>query len=170
MIEANHIEEEIPPPKSKTQLKQDADNLRALGKTLTELNKEELARFELPDTLHSAIIEMQNIRQRGAAKRHLQYIGKLMRHIDPEPIQKLIDTIQKHDAGDKAQLHKLEQWRDRLINEGDKALSELLTIYPDSDRQYIRQLIRSAIREKQQEKPPKSSRKLFKYLRDEVIL
>ncbi len=156
-------------PKSKTQLKREADQLHALGKTLTEFNKEELARFNLPDTLNDAVIEMQNIRQRGAQKRHLQYIGKLMRHIDPEPIKKLIDTMQKREAGDKAQLHKLERWRDRLINEGNAALSELLETYPDSDRQYIRQLTRNAIKEQQQEKPPVATRKLFKYLRDEVL-
>ncbi len=156
-------------PKSKTQLKREADQLHTLGKTLTEFNKEELARFNLPDTLNDAIIEMQNIRQRGASKRHLQYIGKLMRHIDPEPIQKLVDTMQKREAGDKAQLHKLEHWRDRLINEGDKALSALLEAYPNGDRQYIRQLIRSATKEQQQEKPPTAARKLFKYLRDELF-
>ncbi len=156
-------------PKSKTQLKREADQLHALGKTLTKLNKEELARFNLPDTLNDAIIAMQNIRQRGAQKRHLQYIGKLMRHIDPEPIQELVDTMQKREAGDKAQLHKLEQWRDRLINEGNKALSELLETHPESDRQYIRQLTRNAIKEQQQGKPPAAARKLFKYLRDNVL-
>ncbi|MCF6234805.1 MAG: DUF615 domain-containing protein [Gammaproteobacteria bacterium] len=156
-------------PKSKTQLKREADQLHALGRILTEFNKEELVRFNLPDTLNDAIIEMQSIRQRGAQKRHLQYIGKLMRHIDPEPIKKLIDTMQKREAGDKAQLHKLERWRDRLINEGNEALSELLETYPDSDRQYIRQLTRNAIKEQQQEKPPAAARKLFKYLRDEVL-
>ncbi len=155
--------------KSKTQLKRQADKLQILGKTLTELSKEELSQLDLPETLYLAIVEMQSIHQNGARKRHLQYIGKLMRNIEPELTQKITETMQKRDSGDKAKLHKLEKWRDRLLNEGDEALQELLETYPESNAQHIRQLIRSALKEQQLQKPPKSSRKLFKYLRDEVI-
>jgi ribosome-associated protein len=150
---------------SKSQLKRDAHARQALGAALVELNQEQLLKFDLSDELLQAIKTAQNIKQRGARKRQLQFIGKLMREVDVEPIQQKLDDLKGVSAQAIARQHAIEHWRQRLISEGDKALQELLDQWPAMDRQHVRQLIRSAQKETQAAKPPKAFRELFKYLR-----
>ena len=150
---------------SKSQLKQDAHARQALGAALVELNSEQLHKFELSDELLQAIKLAQTIKQRGARKRQLQFIGKLMREVDVEPIQQTLDDLKGVSAQAIAKQHAIEHWRQRLIDEGDDALQQLLDQWPNMDRQYVRQLIRSAQKEAQTAKPPKAFRELFKYLR-----
>jgi ribosome-associated protein len=151
---------------SKSQLKRESHALQELGEELVELSASKLAKIPLPDELAEAIDLARKIKQRGGRKRQLQYIGKLMRKIDAEPIQQAMDALKNDSAKETARQHKLEQWRDRLVAEGDKALAELLDELPDADRQHLRQLVRNAQREAKQNKPPKSAREIFRYLRD----
>ena len=103
---------------------------------------------------------------RGARKRQQQYIGKLMRDIDPEPIRQYLEQ-QRLDTRRQARIqHQLEDWRDRMIAEGDAAIDAYLTEQPIADRQCLRQLVRQARKEQAGNKPPKSSRALFRYLRE----
>lgn len=154
-------------PPSKSQRKRDAHALQELGKALVDLNSAALARIPLPDDLRSAIIEAQRIRQRGALKRQLQFIGKLMREIDEvDAIRQAYQQATHPLQQDVAQHHRIERWRDRLIAEGDAALGDWLTEYPDTDRQHLRQLIRAAGREKAADKPPRSARELYRYLKE----
>ncbi len=150
---------------SKSQLKRDAHALLDLGKKLVQLDKASLAKIPLPDNLLEAINSAKKIRQHGALKRQLQFIGKLMRKIDPEPIQTAYDAATNHYRTDTRQLHMLENWRDRLLAEGDSALGELLNQFPDADRQHLRQLMRSAKKERELNKPPRAARELFQYLK-----
>ena len=152
--------------KSKSQIKREMHALVDLGKELVNMSKEQFAKIELPDELREAIIEARNIRSHGAHKRQLQYIGKRMRSVDAEHIRGQIDTLAGHSKQAAAALHHIERWRDRLLNEGDSALEALVAEFPHTDRQYLRQLIRNAHKEVQENKPPKSARALFKYLRD----
>ena len=102
----------------------------------------------------------------GARRRQLQFIGKLMRDIDPEPIQQYFEA-QRQKARQQVQIHHdLEHWRDRLIDEGDPAVESFLQEHPQADRQHLRQLVRQAKKEQAQNKPPKSSRALFRYIRE----
>ena len=152
--------------KSKSQVKREMHQLRDLGAELVKLPKEQFDKFELPEKLTDAILEAKRIHKHGALKRQLQYIGKLMREVDAEPIQQQLDTLLGHSRQAAQQLHHIERWRDRLLSEGDPALEELVAQHPEVDRQYLRQLLRNAHKETLDNKPPKSARALFRYLRD----
>ena len=152
--------------KSKSQLKREMHALQLLGEELVKLSKDQFEKVVLPEDLHDAVIEARNIRQHGARKRQLQYIGKLMRSIDPVPIQEQLDTLKGQSTQAAQTLHTIERWRDQLLGNGDQALEKLLAQYPQTDRQYIRQLLRNAHKEIKANKPPKSTRALFRYLRE----
>ena len=152
-------------PISKTQRKRDAHALQELGESLVKLNKSALEQIPLPADLHAAIAEAQRLHQRGALKRQLQYIGKLMRQCEIESIRAAYEKVTHSYREDVRQHHQLEQWRDRLLTDGDKALEALLSEHPAADRQHIRQLVRSANKETASAKPPKAARELFRYLR-----
>jgi ribosome-associated protein len=152
--------------KSKSQLKREMHALQSLGEELVKLSKDQFEKVVLPEDLHDAVIEARNIRQHGARKRQLQYIGKLMRSIDPVPIQEQLDTLKGQSTQAAQTLHTIERWRDQLLDNGDQALEKLLAQYPQTDRQYIRQLLRNAHKEIKANKPPKSTRALFRYLRE----
>lgn len=151
---------------SKSQIKREMERLQALGTRLLELKPDQLAKVHLSDDMLAAIAEMGRIKSREARRRHLQYMGKLMRNEDEESISTALERLDAGSAEQKRLLHELERWRDRLIEEGDAALGECLTVYPAADRQQLRQFIRNARREQELEKPPATSRKLFRYLRD----
>ena len=151
---------------SKSQRKRDMHALQELGRQLVELPKEQFEKITMEETLYDAILDARNIRQHGAKKRQLQYIGKIMRSIDAEPIQEQLNTIQGHSSQAAQALHNIERWRDRLLEEGDHALEELVKQYQQADRQYLRQLLRSAQKETLTNKAPKSARALFRYLRE----
>lgn len=151
---------------SKSQLKRESEALQALGEALVELPASKLAKIPMPGNLADAVAEARRIKAHGGRKRQLQYIGKLMRNIDAEPIQQAMEALSTEQARDNARFHRLEQWRDRLISEGDGALGELLEAYPQADRQHLRQLIRNAQREQAKGQAPKTARELFRYLRE----
>ncbi|MDH3342691.1 MAG: DUF615 domain-containing protein [Gammaproteobacteria bacterium] len=162
-IEEEFEEERAP---SKSQEKRDCDALKKLGEELVLLKQEDLDTMNLPETLLAALNEARKIQSRSGLKRQRQYIGKIMRQIDAEEIKKQLEKIRhKHDIN-TTQFRKIEQWRDRLLQDDKTALSEVIESHPDIDRQHINQLIRQAKKELQANKPPASARKLFKYLRD----
>ena len=103
---------------------------------------------------------------KGARKRQLKYINGLMRKIDVQAIQEKLDKIKAKSAHAARELHQLEHWRERFLSDDKQVLSEFLQQYPDADVQYMRQLIRNAKKEIVTKKPPKSSRLLFRYLRE----
>ncbi len=157
--------EELPP--SKTALKRQMTALQKLGETLVELSDRELARMPIEDDrVREVIHEARGIRSHSARRRHLQYLGKLMRSIDPAPIQQALEALHQRRRGNAEAFHRLEQWRERLLREGDPAVQALLEEFPDGDRQLLRQLIRQHRRETGSGKPPAASRKLFRYIRE----
>jgi ribosome-associated protein len=157
--------EESPELKSKSQLKREAHALQDLGEELTRLPEEKLLTLGLPDRLLEAVMLAKKITKRGGLKRQMQFIGKLMRQYDIEPVQQKLTLMYEAQQANNAQFHQLEQWRDRLIAEGDDALTEVLGALPHADRQHLRQLIRKAQKEEQSGKPPAAARNLFRYLR-----
>lgn len=154
-------------PLSKTKRKAAMDALQDIGEELVALPKDKLNKLNLPEILLDAINEAKRITANGATRRQMQYIGRLMRDIDTAPI---VDQLQrwegKHTA-ENAHFHQLERWRTRLL-EDEGALSEFIQLYPAVDGQQLRTLIRNARREHAANKPPKSSRELFKLLREIV--
>ncbi len=159
--EKNQDEELI----SKSQRKRDATATQQLGKDILGLSPDAQNSIELPENLSKALNDARRIKKNSALKRQLQYIGKLMRHIDLEPIREQYLKLTNHYDKDIKALHHLEKWRDRLLTEGDKALEELINAAPDTDRQHLRQLIRQSAKETKLKKPPKSAREIFKYLK-----
>jgi ribosome-associated protein len=156
-------QEEIIP--SKTKIKKQMHELRDLGKELTELSKDQLAQLDIPDSLRDAIREMNGINKFGAQRRQIQYIGKLMREVDPLPILAKLDTWKGKSQQHTAYMHLLERWRGRLM-ESDNALTELLSAHPEADAQRLRTLIRNAHKEIENNKPPKNYREIFQVLRE----
>lgn len=152
--------------KSKSQRKREVLALQELGEELVKLPNEQFKKITLPESLHDAVSAARHIHQHGARKRQLQYIGKLMRNLDPQPIQKQMDAIKGVSSQATKNLHIIERWRDRLLEEGDIALEELVQQHRQIDRQYLRQLLRNARKETLANTPPKSVRVLFRYLRE----
>ncbi len=158
-------EEELPP--SKTKIKKQMHDLRDLGEELSGLGKDQLAQLDIPENLREAIREMKNINKFGAQRRQMQYIGKLMRGVDPAPILAKLDAWKGKSQHHIAYMHQLERWRDRLL-ENDSALTELLAAHPEADAQRLRTLIRNAQKEMEAQKPPKNFREIFQVLHEIV--
>ena len=140
---------------SKSEIKRDAEDLKQLGEKLVNLTKANLTKVPLDDSLKDAIELAQRL-QKEARRRQLQYIGKLLRSIDAEPIREALEKIENKHNQQQAMLHKLEILRDELVTKGDAALTDLLNEHPSADRQQLRNLIRAAQKEKEQNKPIKS--------------
>lgn len=153
-------------PKSKSAIKREMTNLQKLGEELVNLPSAKLAKIILPEELDEAIMLARRLKSREGKRRQLQYIGKLMRTVDSTAIQEKLESFHQDSKSFRQAQQQLEQWRDRLILEGDAAISMLLTENPELDRQHLRQLIRQAKKEATENKPPAASRKIFKYLRD----
>ena len=158
-------EEDLIEPISKTKLKAEADAQQEIGVKLVALPASKLAQLDLPERLIDAINEAKRITANGAIRRQKQYIGSLMRDIDVTPIVEQMQKWEGKNTAENAYFHQLENWRTRLIAD-ENALSEFMGIYPNVDSQQIRTLIRNARREASSNKPPKSSRELFKLLRE----
>ena len=160
--------DDLPEGPSKTRRKQEMHALQDIGEQLVELNKDRLAQLNLPESLLDAVIEAKRLTKHEAIRRQMQYLGKLMRTVDDAPIRAKLDEWNNVTRTQSAKFHMLERWRERLLTE-EHALSELLAEYPRADIQQIRTLIRNARREAEANKPPKSSRVLFKLLREMIL-
>ena len=150
---------------SKSEIKRDAEELKRLGAEMVELGKNALDKIPLDTDLRDAIELAQRIKKEGR-RRQMQLIGKMLRSRDVEPIRQALDKLKNRHNQQVALFHKLEQIRDRLIDNGDEAVAEVLNLWPDADRQQLRSLIRNAKKEKEGNKPPKSARLIFQYLRE----
>jgi ribosome-associated protein len=150
---------------NKTRIKKDIAELFALGETMSKLSAAHLNSLELPENIRKAVSEVADMPQTGARKRLLKYIAGQLHKIDVIPIQEKHARIQNKSAHSVREHHILEHWRDRLIHEGNEALTELFDEQPTVDLQQIRQLLRNIKKETETSKPPKSSRLLYRYLK-----
>jgi ribosome-associated protein len=150
---------------SKTRKKAQMHALQKLGIELVDLSRERLASMQLPETLAEAIREAQRITAHEGRRRQMQYIGRLMRDIDPAPIQERLDAWRGQSKAEVARQHGMERLRDKLI-EDDSALTEFAQKHPEVDLQTLRNLIRNARKEAAEGRPPKSYREIFKVIRD----
>ena len=149
---------------SKTRLKQEMHALQALGERLVELEPARITELDLPEKLTDALLETRKITSHGARRRQMQFIGKLMRAVDPVPVQEKLDAWQHSSPHHTAWLHQLERWRDRLISD-EAAVTEFVQSYPQADVRQLRTLLRNIEKEKLANKPPRSFRALFQLLR-----
>lgn len=150
---------------NKTQIKKEIGALFALGEVMAKLSAENLSSLELPDNIHKAVCEVADMPQTGARKRSLKYIAAQLHKMDVTPIQEKLARIQNKSAHAVREHHIIERWRDRLIAEGNDALTELVDEYPDADLQQIRHLLRNIKKETVANQAPKSSRLLYRHLK-----
>lgn len=151
---------------SKSQRRREALELKALAAELIGLGPAMLARVPLEMPLKAAIEEAQRIRSNVARKRQLQYVAKLLRRIDPEPIVRTLAEFDGESRQVTARHHRAEAWRDYLLASGDRAVGELVGQRHDADGQVIRTLLRNAQKEAAGGKPPVAARSLFRVLRE----
>lgn len=150
---------------SRSQQKRDVEALQKAGERLVELPERQLKGLEVPEQLLEAVMLARRIKERSALRRQKQYIGRLMRELDVEALLEGLARLEQGHQADSDLLHRLEQWRERLISEGDTALDALLGEYPQADRPALRSLARDAAREKAEGAAPRRYRELFKVLK-----
>ena len=151
-------------PPSKSSRKREMQALQDLGEQLVALSPERLKKVPLPETLYEAIRAAQGFKME-ARRRQLQYIGKLMRKIDPEPIQAQLDIFAGNSAVEVAKMHRLERLREQLL-EDEQVIGTIAETWPEADLQYLRTLRRNALKEREAARPPKSFREIFRVLRE----
>ena len=149
---------------SRTKKKQQVEELQKLGAALVDLPPVQLDALSLPAPLLAAVREAQRITSHGARRRQMQYNGKLMRKVDPEPVRAALAMIGGQSALARARQRRLEGWRERLIGD-DLALTAFAGEHPGADLQELRTLIRNARKEIAEAKPPRAQRELFRVLR-----
>jgi ribosome-associated protein len=128
---------------SRAKLKAESDALQKLGVQLLDLPESRLKKLDLPEKLFDAVQEAKRISNFEGKRRQMQYIGKLMRKVDPAPIEAAVVAAKKGSATETLQLHRAEKWRDDLIAV-DGAFQQWMNEFPETDTQHLRSLIRQA--------------------------
>ena len=149
---------------SRTRKKQAVEELQKLGAALVELPAVQLDAIGLPAPLLAAVREAQRIRSNEAKRRQMQYIGKIMRSVDPEPVRAALAAVAGQSAAARSLQMRLESWRERLVGD-DLALTAFAGEHPGADLQGLRTLIRNARKEIAESRPPRAQRELFRLIR-----
>lgn len=152
---------------SRTDIKLAAEHVTDIGVQLGELSESALKKFGLPEELLAALLLLKKMDVGPAIKRQKLFIGKWLRQHEDElaAIKARLDELEARAKQQNLHFQKLERWRDRLLSGQDEALNEFMQDFPQADRTLLRQHIRNAIKEAEMEKPPKSARALFQYLK-----
>ncbi len=162
---------------SRTDRKRESDELQKLGEDLLTLRTDLMARLALPDKLAEAIAGAKRITNFEGKRRQLQFVGKLMRKLEPDDLDAVRKALAEQHSGSASEtlaLHQVEQWRERLI-EDDGALQDWVTQHPKSDSQQMRTLIRQARKDAVPSKPGeaprhgKAYRELFQLVRSSLF-
>jgi ribosome-associated protein len=154
---------------SKTQLKKASHDLQELGEAVVALPEDRLVGLPIDDSLRDAIAEYKRTRSHEGKRRQMQYIGKLMRRTDPEPLREAVAAMALGRAKDSLALHEAERWRSELIA-SDDALTRWTAEHPESDLQQLRSLIRAARKDAAavpEQRSGKAYRELFKFIRQQ---
>lgn len=157
-------ENDIPETPSRSQLKRNVQALQKLGEELVALPEQQLAALLLPEKLRDAVMQARRISSHGALKRQRQYIGRLMRELDPQPIRAKLDELRGADRVSRARFQEAERWRERLLKDGDTALEAFLMRHPGADRSHLRRLLNEAARDAADGRPAQHARELFRYI------
>jgi ribosome-associated protein len=148
-------------PPSKTRRKQAMHELQDLGEALVALDPPRLAALGLPERLAEAIVLARRITKHEGRRRQMQFIGRLMRDVDAEPIRAALASIAAVSHEDRARFAAAEQWRDRLLAE-EAALAEFVALHPGVDGEDLARMIRDARAERADGRPPHRFRALFR--------
>ena len=150
---------------SKSQKKRDSTAAQDLGAQVADLPRDKIESLGLPEKLQDALVQASHITAHEGKRRHLQLIGKLMRNVDLEPIRAALEKFSGTSKQEIADMHLAERWRDRLLKDTD-AFALFANDYRDADLQQLRTMIRNALKEQSQNKPPRDFRKIYQFVRD----
>jgi ribosome-associated protein len=150
---------------SRSQVKREHLALQALAEQLLALPRQLLEELSLSEATWVAIDETARIKDQRALRRHYKRIANCLARENTEPLQALLAQRDAQARAASARQHEIERWRERLIEEGDEALAELIEAYPEVDRQQLRSLMRAAQRDRERNRPD-APRRLFRYLRE----
>lgn len=155
----------FPERPSKSQRKRDMHALQDLGEQLVALSLDQLKKVPMSESLADAVREAKRITSHEGRRRQMQYLGKLMRNVDPAPIQAQLDVFNGISKAEIARQHRLERLRADLLDD-EKTLQAIGELWPEADFQQLRTLRRNAIKERELNKPPRAFREIFRILRD----
>jgi len=160
---------------SKTRRKRDAHDLQELGRDLALLSEPRLAQLPLGETLRDAVLELRRTRTHEGRRRQLQFVGKLMRQADADPLREAVAQMKLGPARDSLQLHEAERWRSALLDDEDEALARWVRQWPGTDLQRLRTLVRQARAERREPSAPgqaqrqsRAWRELFRFVRQQL--
>lgn len=159
---------EEPERPSKSQRKREMEALQEIGARLVEVSAAQLAQIELPERLLEAVLEAQRIRDFEGRRRQMQYIGKLMREVDPAPIRARLEQWHGAAREHTSSQHLIERWRERLLAD-DGAVATFAADYPGSGLQHLRTLVASVKHDRAAGRPPKNYRELFRAVREIIV-
>ena len=151
---------------NKTRLKQEQAEIRKLVVALMEAGEKEWERLGLDGKLREGLLLARGMKASGARNRQIKFLARQLQQDGLEVARSWFENRDLLQAEQNRGFHQLEQWRERLVEEGDQALEAFLEQYPDTDRQHLRQLVRAAGKEKRQGKPAGAGKKLFRLLRE----
>lgn len=157
---------------SRSQKRREALGVLDLAETLAALTEAQLGRVPVPESILPHIADTRRITANIARKRQLAFLAKQMRRLDESELQAMRDALDENSKAARvevAAMHRVEDWRERLLEGGDEALARFLDEHPQGDRQRLRQLVRNALEERRRNKPPQSYRELFREIRSAVI-
>jgi ribosome-associated protein len=159
-----------PRPPSRSQKKRDSSALQVLGGKLAELPDSALKRLDLPPRLAEAIRDYKALTGHEAKRRQLQFIGALMRETDSDPLARAVEDMEAGNRSQAHEFHAVEAQRAALLEGDESGLEDIVVLAAEEDRaevrSRIRQLARNARAEAEKNKPPRSSRALFRLLRE----
>ena len=155
---------------SRNELKKQMQDLQELGEAVSALPPDRLDKLKIDERLRDAIDELRRTRSFEGKRRQVQYIGKLMKHENPEPLREAVASYRVGSATDTLALHQAEYWRDQLLA-ADDALANWVKEYPATDVQQLRSLVRSARKEKLEpgERHGRAYRDLFKMVKGQML-
>lgn len=154
---------------SKSARKREVAALQILADQMAALSDGELQRLGVDETLREAIGQVRPMRPSGARNRQIRHCVKYMDTQALAEVRAYIDDHHSQKVAENRRFHEIEQWRDRLIKEGDAGLEVLFSTYEHLDRQHLRQLVRDASREMESGKPAGAARKLYRHLRESLL-
>ncbi len=152
---------------NKTQIKKQIAAVFAMAEEICELTPAQVAEFNLPENVETALLDAGKMGRNAARKRLLKFITGQLRTLDTEAVQEKLARMKNRSAHAVREHHQAERWRDVLLDDtGNQQLTALIEEYPEADSQHLRQLQRNAQKEAKEGKPPKSARLLYKYLKE----
>ena len=151
-------------PASKTRRKHEMHALQDLGEQLVSLDPARLRTLDLPERLHDAVLLARTITRHEARRRQMQYIGRLMRDVEPAPLEAAFKRWSEGPAEEKARFAALERWRTRLLDDAT-GLADFIAEHPSADRTALAELVHAARAERVAGGPPHRQRALFRAIR-----